>query len=118
MLVLRTIRDKFTARFFLSLLLAPSPHAFPHVPTKQQRFENAAIEGSRNRTQYFAVREVEVVIHLYSERLLPQTTEVDDSVFTPSVLYVIHGEYPLTSDICLQNKSIIALSGNLLEKMA
>lgn len=64
-------------------------------------FVNVTTEGSRNRTQYFAVCEVEVVIHLHSERFLPQTTEVDDTVFTSSMLYIVDSEYPLTSNICL-----------------
>lgn len=87
-----------TPRFFLTP--SANPHAFPLVPPKHNIL-SAATEGSRNRTQYFAVCEVEVVIHLHSERLLPQTTEVDDPIFASSMLYITHSEYPFTSIICL-----------------
>lgn len=108
----QTIRDEstailclskhHTARFSHSLLLNPFPAlmlftcASPAIV-----FVNVTTEGSRNRTQYFAVGEVEVVIHLHSERLLPQTAEVDDTVFTSSMLHVVHSKYPLTSNVCL-----------------
>lgn len=108
----QTMRDQFTAilclskhhtaRFFHSLLLNPFPALMLFTCASQAIvFVNVTTEGSRNRTQYFAVCEVEVVIHLHSERLLPQTTEVDDTVFTSSMLYIVHSEYPLTSNICL-----------------